>query len=54
MYKNIGTFYMNEESLKAIEYLKKENINMSNVVRKALIKEAERQELIKTAFPEDF
>jgi hypothetical protein len=43
---------MDNESWAAVDYLRENNINMSLVVRKALKKEVERQELIKKAFPE--
>jgi predicted transcriptional regulator len=46
------SFRMDNESWAAVDYLRENNINMSLVVRKALKKEVERQELIKKAFPE--
>ena len=52
MYHNIGTFYMCEKSLEAMEFLKQEKVNLSHIVRKALIKAAERQKLFNEKFPE--
>lgn len=53
MYGKIGTFYLRKDSLEAMAYLKKKNINLSNIVRRALIREMERQKLFNKQFPED-
>ncbi len=46
------TFAMTEKSNAAILYLKKEKTNLSALVQRALLKEMERQELIKKLIPE--
>jgi len=50
-YKHMS-FRMNKESWEAVDYLRANHVNMSSLIRQALIKEVERQELIKEAFPE--
>jgi hypothetical protein len=52
-YKHFS-FRMNDASWDAVDYLRSNHINMSNIVRKALLREVQRQELIKKAIPEDF
>ena len=51
-YKHMS-FRMNDKSWEAVEYLREIRVNMSSLIRKALIKEMERQEKIKKAFPEE-
>ncbi len=48
------SFKMNNDSWDAVDYLRANHINMSNVVRQALIKEVERQKLIREKYPEGF
>ena len=47
------SFRMNEKSWEAVDYLRANHVNMSNLIRQALIKEKERQKLIKEEFPEE-